>query len=212
MIWLNWLETRNLIVVFNWYLILAFVLGTGIRIRTYQAIVGLVCACPGCWPRLLALVNQHRTIFLGWPILLASGLAFVLMVSNSVAIHWVWAPAEVTFEQLWEHWLSLLAVILSGGLMLLLDGQAIFDVGHFDRAALEVDLDQAESWLKSWMGPAVRLLTFGLINPREKVGTEVQRALVDANWIMVGGMRRMSLRIAMQLAFGLSLWLTWALA
>jgi hypothetical protein len=211
MIWLTWLETRNLIVVFNWYLMLAFVLSTGIRIRLYQAIVGLVCASPGRWPRLLALVNQHRTIFLGWPILLASGLAFVLMVSNSVAIHWVWAPAEVTFEQLWEHWLPLLAVILSGGLMLLLDGQAIFDVGHFDRAALEVDLDQAESWLKSWMGPAVRLLSLGLINPRKKVGTEVQRALVDANWIMVGGMRRTSLRIATQLAFGLSLWLTWAL-
>jgi hypothetical protein len=42
------------------------------------------------------------------------------------------------------------------------------------------------------------------------VGAEVQKMLVDANWIVIGGMWRTSLRIGMQLAFGLSLWLTWA--
>jgi hypothetical protein len=52
----------------------------------------------------------------------------------------------------------------------------------------------------------------GFVNPRKIVGREVQRVLVDANWILIGGMRRTSLRIVMQLAFGLSLWLTWAFA
>jgi hypothetical protein len=209
---LTWFETLNLIDGFNYYLILAFLVSTGIRIGTYQSIVGLVFACPSRWPKLLELVKKHRTIFLGWPMLLAVGLAFALMVGNSLAIHLVWAPARVTFEELWGTWLPLLAVILSGGLMLFLDCRAIFSAGHFDRAALEGDLDKAESWLKSWMSPAVRMVTFGFVNPRKIVGAEVQEMLVAANWVLIGGMRRMSLRIGMQLAFGLSLWLTWALA
>ncbi len=210
--WLTWLGTLNLIVVFNYYLALAFLVGTVVRIRTYRAILGLVFACPGRWPKLLAVVKKHRTILLGWPMLLAIGLALALMLINSLAVNLVWAPARVTCEDLSGRWVPLAAVTLSGVLMLLLDCRATFSVGHFDRAALEQDLDKAESWLKSWMAPALRVLTFGFVNPRKIVGAEVQRVLVDANWIVIGGMWRTSLRIGMQLAFGLSLWLTWAVS
>jgi hypothetical protein len=207
---LSWLDALNLIQVFNNYLVLAFIVSTGIRIRMYRAIVGLVVASPSRWPKLLELVNKHRTIFLGWPILLATGLAFTLMLANSLAICLIWKTANLSIAELWGHWLSGAAVILSGGMMLLLDCWTIFRVGNFDRAAVEADLDRAESWLKSWMSPTLRFITFGFINPRKIVGTEVQRVLVDANWILIGGMRRMSLRTGMQLAFGLSLWLSWA--
>lgn len=210
--WLAWLDTLNLIDVFNYYLILAFFVSTGMRIRTYRAIVGLVFASPSRWPKLLELVKKHRTIFLGWPMLLAVGLAFALMLGNSLATRLVWVQAKVSFEELWGRWLSLAAVILSGCLMLFLDGKAIFSVGSFDRTALEKDLDKAESWLKSWLAPAVRMVTFGFVNPRKIVGVEVQKALVEANWTMIGGMGRSSLRIGMQLAFGLSLWISWAVA
>ena len=205
-------DTLNLIDVFNYYLILAFLVSTGIHIRTYRAIVGLIFASSNRWPGLLKLVKKHRTILLGWPMLLTIGLAFGLMLANSLAIRLLWASATVTFEELRARWFSLVAAVLSGGLMLLLDGRAIFRSIHFDRAAVEGDLDKAESWLKSWMGSAVRLVTFGFVNPRKIVGMEVQRLLVEANWIMIGGMRRSSLRIGMQLTFGLSLWLTWAFA
>jgi hypothetical protein len=210
--WLTWLDTLNLIDVFNYYLVLAFCVSTGMRVRSYRVILGLVCASPSRWPKLLALVKKHRTIFLGWPMLLAVGLALALMLGNSLAIRVVWAPARVTFEELWGRWLPLVTVISSGGLMLALDGRAIFSVGHFDRTALEQDLDKAESWLKSWMAPALRMVTFGFVNPRKIVGAEVHRLLVDANWTVIGGMWRTSLRIGVQLAFGLSLWLTWAFA
>src|SRR5436309_2598940 len=103
--WLIWLDTLNLIHVFNYYLILAFLVSTGIRIRTYRAILGLVFACPGRWPKLLELVKKHRTLLLGWPMLLAIGLAFMLMLSNSLAIRFVWASAKVSFEDLWGRWL-----------------------------------------------------------------------------------------------------------
>ena len=209
---LVWLDTLNLLDVFNYYLILAFLVSTAIRIRMYRAIVGLVMASSGRWPKLLVLAKTHWTIFVGWPMLLTIGLAFALMLSNSLAINLVWSSANVTFEELWGRWLPLLAIVLLGALMLYLDCQAIFRVGRFDRTALETDLDKAESWLKSWMAPALRMVTFGFVNPRKIVGAEVQRVLVDANWVVIGGMRRTSMRIGMQLAFGLSLWLTWALA
>ena len=48
--------------------------------------------------------------------------------------------------------------------------------------------------MKSWVAPALRMVTFGFINPRKIVGVEVQRALVQANWIVIGGMWRLSLR------------------
>jgi hypothetical protein len=210
--WLTWFDTLNLIDVLNYYLILAFLVSTGMRVRSYQAILGLVFASPSPWPKLLALVKKHRIIFLGWPMLLAIGLALTLMLSNSLAIRLVWAPAKVTFAELWGRWLPLVAIILSGGMMLLLDCQAIFSVGNFERTVLEQDLDKAESWLKSWMSPALRMVTFGFVNPRRIVGVEVQRMPVDAHWIVIGGMWRTSLRIGMPLAFGLSLWLTWAFA
>src|SRR5690242_13301400 len=106
--WLAWLDTLNLIHVFNYYLMLAFVVSTAMRIHTYWAILGLVVACPGRWPKLLELIKTHRTIFLGWPMLLTILLAFTLMLSNSLAIRLVWAPATVTFEELWGRWLPLL--------------------------------------------------------------------------------------------------------
>jgi hypothetical protein len=55
------------------------------------------------------------------------------------------------------------------------------------------------------MAPALRMLTFGFVNPRKIVGAEVQRALVDANWTVIGGMWRTSLRIGMQLTWGFAL-------
>jgi hypothetical protein len=202
----------NLIEVFNYYLILAFVAGTGIRIRTYLGLVGLVYASSSRWPKLVELVKKHRTIFLGWPMLLSVGCAFALLAANSLAMHFVWVSARVTWAQLADTRLPLLAVALSGGLMLFLDGQAIFRRGRFHRSAVEKDLDKAESWLESWMSPTLSVLTFGLVSPRKIVGAKVHQLLVDANWILIGGMRRTSLRIGMHMIFGLSLWLAWAFA
>jgi hypothetical protein len=208
--WQTWFDTLNLLDAFNYYLILAFIVSVGINLRNYRTILGLILASSNRWPKLLELVKKHRTIFLGWPTLLVIGIAFALMVCNSLAIHYLWVQAEVTCAELWGHWLAFLAVLVLGGLMLFLDISAMFRGAALDRPALEKALDQAESWLKSWMAPAIAVLTLGFVNPRKIVGAEVQKLLVKANWIMIGGMGRASRCIAVRLAFGLSLWLTWA--
>lgn len=208
--WLAWINTLNLLDVFNYYLVLGFVITLAFNIRRYRAMLGLMWGFPNRWPKLLELVKKHRTILLGWPTVLAIGITFALMLSNSLAIHLIWVHAQVTFEGLWGRWLPFAAIILLALLMLFLDSKAIFSIRRFERAALEEKLDKAESWLKSWAGPALRVVTFGFVNPRRIVGAEVQKALVDANWLVIGGMWRWSLRIGMQLAVGLCLWLTWA--
>ena len=57
----------------------------------------------------------------------------------------------------------------------------------------------------------VRVFTFGFVNPRRLVTVEVRRALIDASrllnttlWWVIG-------QTGLRLAFGLALWLTWAL-
>jgi hypothetical protein len=210
--WLTWFDTLNLIDVLTFYLILCFVVSAAIRARTYWAVLGMVLGCPKRWPKLLEVAKTHRGIFLCWPMLLTIGLAFAVMVSNALANWLVLAQAEVTFADLRGHWWPFAVVVLSGGLMLFLDCRAVFGGEQFDRPAVEKDMDRAESWLKSWVSPALRVVTFGFLNPRKVVGAEVHRLLVEANWSMIGGMRRASLRVVAQFAFGLSLWLTWAFA
>jgi hypothetical protein len=96
--------------------------------------------------------------------------------------------------------------------MVFLDFKAIFGSGHFDREALEENLDKAEHWLQSWHAPALRFLTLGLINPRKIVNTQVLEALVKASLVVNGQMWRWSLQIGMPAAFGLALWMTWTFA
>lgn len=208
--WRTWFNTLDLIHVLNYYLMLAFLISMVLRIRSYRAILGLIFACRNRWPRLMELVKKHRSVFLGWPTLLAIALAFAIMIVNFLVTHWIWPQARVRVGDLWGHWLPFGAVLLSGGVMLFFDFKATFSTGQFDRADLEANLDNAESWLKSWMSPTLRIVTLGFVSPRRIVGAQVHQSLVDANWIVIGGMWRMSLRIGIRLAFGLSIWLTWA--
>jgi len=210
--WLTWLSTLNLIDVLTYYLILSLVVGTILRIRNYRALLGLIFTFAHRWPKLLQLVNQYRAIFLRWPTLLPIGFTLALMLANTLASRFVWSEAKVSCEDLGERWLALLAVVISGGLMLFLDFKAIFMFGRFDRAALEENLDRAEHWLQSWKAPALRFMTIGLINPRKIVNKQVQEALVKASLVVNGQMWRWSLQIGMRLAFGLALWITWAFA
>src|SRR4051794_5031959 len=105
--WLAWVGTLNLMDVLNYYLFLGFLVSTGMRLRSYRAVLGMVVASRDRWPKLLALAKTHRTVFLGWPTLLVVGLAFALMLGNSLATHFVWVQAQVTFAELGGHGLAL---------------------------------------------------------------------------------------------------------
>jgi len=162
------------------------------------------------WPKLRSLAATHRAIFLRWPTVLPAVLALLLVIANTLASRFVWVDAQVTPGDLWRHPLALVAVAISGGLMGFLDFRSVFLFGRFDRAAVEAELDRAEHWLGSWKAPAIRFLTAGLINPRRIVGEEVRLALVNASLNVNGQLWGRSVQIVARFAFGLALWVTWA--
>ena len=89
---------------------------------------------------------------------------------------------------------------------------ACFNIWEIKRQDLEPYLDQAEYWLRSWVAPAVRILTLGYVNPRRMVHEEVLKALTSASVDMNKMMWRWALQIGVRISFGLTLWFTWYLA
>jgi hypothetical protein len=202
----------NLIHFFNFYLAVAFLLSTVMRLRQYEAIIRLVRAVPDRWPRLLKLVKEHHAIFLTWATALPTVLALLLLLVNSLALRLVWPHAHLTMETVAASGLALVFVSSFGLAMFSVDLYATFRVGQVDRALLEGYFDQAEYWLRSWVAPVVHVFTLGRINPRKMVAVEVQKALVAASRLINSTLWWVIAQVGLRIAFGLGLWLTWALA
>lgn len=204
--------TLDLIGAFNWYLALAFVVGTALRTRNSLALLAMVYRSAGRWPKLRALVATHRAIFLRWPTVVPLAVTLALTLANAFAVRFVWPDARVTPGDLMAHTVALAAATVAGGLMGFLDFRAVFVFARLDRPKVEAVLDRAEHWLGSWKVHAVRAVTLGLINPRRIVGERVRVALVDACLAANGQLWATSLQVVARLAFGLTLWVIWAVA
>jgi hypothetical protein len=205
------LSKLNLIHLFDFYLAVAFLLSTALPISQYRAILALVKAVPSRWPNLFRLVKQHSTIFLTWTTLLPGFLAFGLSVVHMLACRLVWPQANLTFAEVGTHWQALAAVALLGLAMLGVDGYGTFRVGEIDRPQMQKYFDQAEYWLRSWTAPVVRIFTLGYINPRKMVAVEVQKAMLEASKLINFTFWWLSVQTGLRVAFGLALWLTYAL-
>jgi hypothetical protein len=174
--------------------------------------VGMVYKSADRWRKLRALVGTHRAIFLRWPTVLPLVLTLLLTLANAYAAYFVWPHARVTPGDLLAHFAALVVAAVAAALMGLLDFKAVFVFARLDRAKIEAVLDRAEHWLGSWRAPAVRILTLGLVHPRRIVGEQVRVALVEASMAANGELWAMSLQILGRFAFGLALWVTWAVA
>jgi hypothetical protein len=201
----------NLIHLFDFYLMLALLAGIAQRCGRYQAIGRLVLSGPSRWPRLLYLVRHHRMIFLTWSTVLPALLALGLSLIQWIASRKVWPHADLTAGELAEHWPAIAAVVPLGLAMLCVDIYGIIVVGELDRPLLEKYFDQAEYWLRSRTAHVVRVFTFGMINPRQMVNVEVRKALVEASQMLNTTLWWVTAQVGLRVAYGLSLWLTWAL-
>jgi hypothetical protein len=208
---MSWLAAVNLIRLFDFYLAAMFVVGTYRRFAQYRATAGLALSMPGRWPHLFRLVKGHRTVFMTWKTILPSALALAVWVLNTLASRLIWHHARLTGADLMEHWLAWPIVVPLGAAMTALDTYFLIYVGRINRTEVEKYFDQAEHWLTSWQAPAVRFLTFGFINPRRMVHDEVRKALVAASDLLNRNLYWVSLQMGLRVAFGLGLWLTWAL-
>jgi hypothetical protein len=208
---MNGLAHLNLIHVLDFYFTLMFLLGTLRRVRQYREIGRLVLTGPSRWPKLLALVKQYRTIFLTWSTVVPALLAALLMVVQLIASRWLWPQANLTLGELGELWWALAVVVPVGVAMLAVDVYFLVVVGSFDRGEMEKYFDQAEYWLRSRAAHVVRIFTLGYINPRARVDTEVQKALVEASRLLNTTLWWMNVQVALRVGFGLALWGSWAL-
>jgi hypothetical protein len=205
----------SLIRFLDFYLVLLFLAGLVRRIDLYRSVVGLVLNVPGRWPRLLKLVRQHRTIFLSWSTLMPAILALALAVIQLVASQLIWPeaaqpPDGLTVGRLAERWWALALAVPLGLAMIGVDFYGIIVVGRIDRNLLEKYFDQAEYWLRSRTAHVVRIFTLGYINPRRMVATEVQKALLEVSKQLNTTLWWMALQLGLRIAFGLTLWGTWA--
>ncbi len=208
---MTWLWNLDLIRFFDFYLAVVFLASTYRRIGQYRAVAALVFAVPGRWPRLLQLLNQHRTILLTWAFALPSLLAFVLMLVQWLASLYYWHQASLTVGEVIEKPWAWPFLALFGAAMIGVDLYCTLVAGDVDRAATEKYFDQAEYWLKSWKAPVVEFFTLGRINPRKIVAVEVQKALVDASRLINSSLWWVTAQLGFRIAFGLTLWLTYAL-
>ena len=121
-----------------------------------------------------------------------------------------WPQAQVLTGELVDVWPALVAIASIGLAMLAVDVYGMIDVGTLDRQEMEKYFDQAEYWLRSKTAHVVRVFTFGRINPRRMVADEVRKALVDVAQMLNTSLWWMTLQLGLRIAFGLSVWLTWA--
>jgi hypothetical protein len=208
---MSWLLDLHLIRFFNFYLAVFFLVGTYLRWRQYHTFLVLLRTLPGRWPSLFHLVKQHRHIFVTWGTFLPLLLMLALFLVNWLASTQLWPHADLTMRHLLRLWPALPAVALSGAAMVAFDVYGAMRVGTVDRAQLEKYFDQAEYWLRTWVAPVVRLFTLGYINPRQMVAVEVRAALVSASKLLNSTVWWVITQTGLRIAFGLSLWLTYAL-
>jgi hypothetical protein len=208
---MNWFASVNLIHLFDFYLAAMFVVGAYRRIAQYQAFAGLALGMPGRWPHLFQLVKQFRTIFMTWNTVLPSMLALVIWGMQMLASRLIWHSAVLTGADLFSHWRAWPVLLPLGAAMLAVDFFFIVVVGEIDRVGIEKNFDTAEHWLSSWHAPAVRMLSFGYVNPRRMVHEEVRTALVAASDLLNRSLYWTCVQMGLRVLFGLGLWLTWAL-
>jgi hypothetical protein len=199
----------DLIRLFAFYLWLVFFLSTFVRIRQYETIVRIVQALPERWPKLMKLVREHHSVFLTWSTVLPAVLALTLSLVHTLAYRLLWP--HLTISEIAHFHFTAVLVLLSGIAMLCVDFYATFRFGRIDQSLLEGYFDQAEYWLRSWVAPVVHIFTLGYVNPRKIVHAEVRKALIEASKLLNTTLWWVSLQVSLRVAFGLTLWLTWAI-
>jgi len=204
----------SLIHFLDFYFAFMFLLGTWRRFGQYQNVAKLALAGYSRWPHLMKLVSEYRTIFWTWSTIAPALAALVLWMLQVLASRFLFPEAGsqdgMTIARLIEVWPALFAVVPLGIAMFGFDFYSLYRGGELDRTQLEAHFDQAEYWLKSSTASVVRVVSFGFLNPRRLVAQEVEKALVAVSEMLNFTLWWVTLQMTLRIAFGLSIWVTWA--
>jgi hypothetical protein len=198
--------------LFSFYLAVVFLCSTTLRWRQYRTILALVTRLQSKWPNLTKLVLAHRHIFLTWGTLRPLFIVLCLLTANTLAGRLIWPQADsFTLARLLTVWPAVPVVAVTGLCMVVFDIVGTLRVGKLDQAETEKYFELAESWLRGWKAPVVRVLSLGFVNPRQIVAKEVSNALEQGAKLLHTTMWWVSIQTTLRIVFGLALWTTFAL-
>jgi hypothetical protein len=203
-------EPHNLIRVFDFYVTLMFVISLARRWYVYLSAIRLLIAVRGRWPKLIGVLAEHKSLLLNRAFFRPAILALLLTVTQLILSRVIFPKAVLTVEQLQRQWWWIIVILVPLVPMLCVDIYFVVRVGKFDHGETVKYFDQAESWL-GWKGPLVRVLTFGVVNPKKMVNDEVKKSLTEYRSTLQASLWWVSVQIGLRLVFGLTLWAVWAL-
>jgi hypothetical protein len=204
------LETANLIRLFDFYLACMALFSLLRRFAVYRDTFLLLVALRGRWPRLMARVQQNRSILLNWELFRPLGLAVALMTVQMILSRVIWPAATIRPIDLVDPWWQAAVAVLAFLPMLAVDLYFLLRIGRFDHSETVKYLDMAEGWagtIKAWVVSAV---TFGKVNPNRMVDEELHKGLHQLRQTVTGSLWWVTLQVALRTVFGLTVWLLWA--
>jgi hypothetical protein len=205
-------EALNLIRLFDFYLASMFVLSFARRYTVYWDAIRLLVLLGGRWPRLVERLRQHHGVLVTRNVIRPLLLALALMAIQMICSRIIWPQAQLTVGEVTGSWWRLALVTAAGLPMLAVDVYFLIRVGQFDRAGTVQYLDQAEHWLRTWKTPLIRLATLGYVNPQRIVDEEVKKGLAQFGETVSWVAWWVSVQVGCRVAFGLAIWLMWAIA
>lgn len=203
--------SANLIRLFDFYLAAMLVLGLMRRWSVYRDTFFILVAVRGRWPKLLERMAGNKSAVLNWPTLRPAVLVLGLMVVQMAASRGIWPQARILVSELPQPWWQFIPFTLTLLPMLAVDLYFLLVVGRFDRDETEKYFDYAETWAGSRKARAIRVLTFGRIDPDQRVNDEVKRGLTELGRTLSWAMWWVSVQMGCRLLFGLTIWTLWAL-
>ncbi len=204
------LSQINLMVTYERYLVLTFILSVLLRFRQYKSNLQFALQFPQQWPGVLEVIKQHSTIFLTWTTLLPVGLTLAVLLSHTVCYRLIWSEASVTPQMLKGDFLVLALLIPVSLWMIFLDLKGLFNTSQMDIAEIEKTLSQGEFALTSKALGALRFASFGLFNPRKLVENRVADSMQNIRLALLVQLRKWSFHTAVRITFGFLLWLSYA--
>ncbi len=204
------LDAANVIRVFDFYLAAMFVLSLARRYTVYWDTLALLAALHGRWPKLVRRMKEHHGVLVTGDVLRPLAVAAALTVGQMVCSRVIFPTAALTVGEICSTWWMAVLVLVAALPMLAVDVYFLVRVGTFDRRETVKYLDQAEHWLGSWKAPAIRLATFGYVDPRQMVNVEVRKSLTQLSGMVRSTAWWIAAQVGCRVACGLTIWLLWA--
>jgi hypothetical protein len=200
------LDSINLMISYERYLMLTFVLSLLLRFRQYHTNVRFAWAFPQQWPNVLEVIKKHSSIFLRWTTLLPVAITLGILLMHTVCYRLIWSEAVVTPQGLRQDLVVAVFLIPVSLWMICLDLTTLFRASQLDFSEIEKNLSKGEFALTSRALSALRFASLGFFNPRKLVETRVADSLHGVRLALLAQLRRWSFHTAVRITFGFLLW------